>query len=502
MLSSAPVKLSSNETLRRKRRVISWIVDYINAASRGEYVPERFNNPANLSNPSEIHPRRRTTIAIDHTTRAQPAHFFSKQAESGNKPGNLFITEGYDKRSQIKPSIRPLKKFIGAFLAAVIVLGISTIAFARAVTLQWMPVNDPNLAGYKVYYTTLTSFADVEPVPLSIQDAIDSSPDYVKTTIYNLDSDKPYLFAVTAYDSSGDESVYSNIVTLLSETPTVNVFTLPSESTSLEVPLSFIAGDDVEVTGFLITESPDVPLASDTGWSATAPTSFIFSGYGVKTAYAWAKDAADNISAGMPATVTIDDSEEPTIRTFTLPATATSLTVQISSFSADDNVGVTGYLISTSSTKPPATGAGWSDKAPNSFTFSRYGTNTRTVYAWAKDEAGNVSDAKSATVTFTLPDTVPPSVSAFTLRSTATPLTARITSFSVSDNVAVVGFMITDSGVTPSAGDARWLSLPPASFVFHDTGYTNRTAYAWAKDAAGNVSCGKAANVTITLPPP
>jgi hypothetical protein len=32
----------NNEPPRRKQRGISWIVDYINAASRGEYDPERF----------------------------------------------------------------------------------------------------------------------------------------------------------------------------------------------------------------------------------------------------------------------------------------------------------------------------------------------------------------------------------------------------------------------------------------------------------------------------
>jgi hypothetical protein len=91
---------------------------------------------------------------------------------------------------------------------------------------------------------------------------------------------------------------------------------------------------------------------------------------------------------------------------FTLPATATSLTVAVSSFTATDNVGVTGYQITTSATAPTT----WLAAAPTSVTAVA-GNNT--FYAWAKDAAGNVSLAKSATVTVTLPpaaDTTKPTL--------------------------------------------------------------------------------------------
>ena len=93
-------------------------------------------------------------------------------------------------------------------------------------------------------------------------------------------------------------------------------------------------------------------------------------------------------------TITLPDTTAPTVGAFTLPATATSLTVPVSSFTATDNVGVTGYLITTSATAPLASAAGWSATAPTSVTAPAAGS--RTFYAWAKDAAGNVSASRSA----------------------------------------------------------------------------------------------------------
>ena len=157
----------------------------------------------------------------------------------------------------------------------------------------------------------------------------------------------------------------------------------------------------------LFRSSATAPAATATGWSATAPTSFTFSTEGSKTAYAWAKDAAGNVSAARTATVTITlpDVAAPTVGTFTLPATATALTVPVSGLAATDNFGVTGYLITESATTPAATASGWSTTAPANFTFS--GEGSKTAYAWAKDAAGNVSAARTAAVTITLPVVTP-----------------------------------------------------------------------------------------------
>ncbi|WP_243371778.1 hypothetical protein [Geotalea sp. SG265] len=194
-------------------------------------------------------------------------------------------------------------------------------------------------------------------------------------------------------------------------------------------------------------------------------------------------------------TAVVADTTPPTVTAFTMPATANSTTVNVSSFTATDAVGVTGYMITESATAPLAGAAGWTATAPTTFTFA--GTGARTAYAWAKDAAGNVSTSRSANVTITIPDTTPPTVTAFTMPATASSTTVSVTTFTATDTVGVTGYMITESATAPLAGDAGWTATAPTTFTFAGTGA--RTAYAWAKDAAGNVSTSRSAAVTITV---
>ncbi len=99
-------------------------------------------------------------------------------------------------------------------------------------------------------------------------------------------------------------------------------------------------------------------------------------------------------------TTTSADTAAPTVTDFTIPASASSLTVPVSSINATDNVGVSGYLINESATKPDATSGGWTTTSPTSYTFATAGS--KTLYVWAKDAAGNVSDGRSAAVVITL----------------------------------------------------------------------------------------------------
>lgn len=97
----------------------------------------------------------------------------------------------------------------------------------------------------------------------------------------------------------------------------------------------------------------------------------------------------------------------PTVTDFVLPATHDSLTVPISSFTATDTdnqkaslVGVTGYMVTTSATAPSSGDAGWQSSPPSEYTFAADGLQT--LYAWAKDVVGNVSNAVSSTVDIAL----------------------------------------------------------------------------------------------------
>jgi YD repeat-containing protein len=88
--------------------------------------------------------------------------------------------------------------------------------------------------------------------------------------------------------------------------PVVTTFVIPSLYNNLSVPITtFTATDNVGVTGYLVNESPSTPSLNDPNWSGTPQTQYIFSSDGSKTLYAWARDAAGNISNSRSATVSL-----------------------------------------------------------------------------------------------------------------------------------------------------------------------------------------------------
>ena len=196
------------------------------------------------------------------------------------------------------------------------------------------------------------------------------------------------------------------------------------------------------------------------------------------------------------------DIEPPIISSFTIPSTATSLTIPIATLSATDNTAVIGYKLTETSTSPSSGDAGWNTVAPTSYTFKSEGT--KTIYAWVKDDAGNVSKSVSDQVKITLPvisdksDITKPTITAFLISSTATSMTIPISSFSATDNIGVIGYKLTETSTAPNAGGNGWNIVAPTSYTFTSEG--TKTLFAWVKDAAGNVSASMSNQVVITLP--
>jgi peptidoglycan hydrolase-like protein with peptidoglycan-binding domain len=255
--------------------------------------------------------------------------------------------------------------------------------------------------------------------------------------------------------------IYNNACITTSDTtkPVITAFNIPTTSTSLTVPItSFTATDNVGVTGYLLTESSTIPPSSS--FFSTVPANYIFTSSGTKYLYAWVRDAAGNISTPINRTVTITlpivscsgstttscsitngtgiqsrtctngdwvlsgsctlsscnsgytqsgntcvatitaDTTRPVITGFSIPSTSSSLTVEIIDLSATDNVGVTHYYLSESSATPSATLSTWSiAPSPQTPYYTFSSTGTKTLYAWVKDAAGNISTPLSTTVT-------------------------------------------------------------------------------------------------------
>ena len=115
---------------------------------------------------------------------------------------------------------------------------------------------------------------------------------------------------LTEYRNQSSPSTFyavgSEILTVDTMAPVVTGFVIPNVYNNLTIPVTtFTATDDVEVTGYLVNESPSTPSLSDPNWSAVPQTQYIFSSYGSKILYAWAKDAAGNTSNSLSATVVV-----------------------------------------------------------------------------------------------------------------------------------------------------------------------------------------------------
>ena len=91
------------------------------------------------------------------------------------------------------------------FTAALLALAFT--AYAADVTLNWDPNTEADLAGYRLYQK-----ADSATPPfVKVQEI---SKGTTTASVTGLDPTHSYSFAVTAYNTAGLESAYSNVVTV------------------------------------------------------------------------------------------------------------------------------------------------------------------------------------------------------------------------------------------------------------------------------------------------
>ncbi len=165
------------------------------------------------------------------------------------------------------------------------------------------------------------------------------------------------------------------------------------------------AASSMSIHSDLCASNGGYTLAENTDfWNATniadAKTKGLSAGYAAYTCPHPLADPLDeytcNSTAGTGGYL-IDDTT-PTVTAFTLPATATSLTVAVSSFAGTDNVAVTGYCIALTDS---SAGCGWAASPQSTVIFSAEGAQS--AYAFCRDAAGNISASATDSVTITLP---------------------------------------------------------------------------------------------------
>jgi hypothetical protein len=182
-----------------------------------------------------------------------------------------------------KNETRQGQKIIPRLFSVIILVCILSIVghsecFASTVVLQWETVNDSDLGGYKVYYQ-----ADSSAQPFHGTGAAQgASPINVlnqpSATISGLDPTRSYYFAVVAYNTSGVESPYSNIVTIhplavnLSGTGSGTVNSSPSGISCSNGTCTAQFGYGSSLTLYATPSSSSTALSFFSGWSGGCNT--------------------------------------------------------------------------------------------------------------------------------------------------------------------------------------------------------------------------------------
>ncbi|OQY97664.1 MAG: hypothetical protein B6D35_14630 [Candidatus Brocadia sp. UTAMX2] len=220
-------------------------------------------------------------------------------------------------------------------------------------------------------------------------------------------------------DAAGNVSTTaSDSITLDTTDPAVTITSPTSNSTyattSGTVSLGGSASDSrsgVNSVTWSNNRGGSGTASGTTSWSISGIP--LFSGDNIITVTA--RDRANNTNSDIiTATCTTGDTTPPNCSVIINGGnTYTDSTTVTLALSATDTTGVTGYYLSTSSSVPLASAPGWTTVASSTsynanvpYTLSS-GDGSKTVYAWYKDAAGNVSTTASDSITL---DTTDPAV--------------------------------------------------------------------------------------------
>jgi fibronectin type 3 domain-containing protein len=280
--------------------------------------------------------------------------------------------------------------------STLVAASLAPAASAADVRLAWNAVSSAAVTGYTVHWGTGSRSYTSQLNPGEVTSA----------TVTGLTEGRRYYFAVTAIDSQGARSAYSNEVSVIASSAT--------DATAPSAPPSFTAtagspstvsldwdaaSDNVGVTGYRIERCSGASCTSFAQIATTTTaTSYSNTGLTASTHYRYrvrAIDAAGNLGAySVVASVTtpsVVDATAPSAPGSFNASASGSTSIALSWSAATDNVGVAGYRIER------CTGSSCTGFAQIATTtgrsYSNTGLATGSTYRYrvrAYDAAGNV----------------------------------------------------------------------------------------------------------------
>ena len=294
----------------------------------------------------------------------------------------------------------------------------------------------------------------------------------------------------------------------------INNDNISTNQTSVQVTLK--ASDAVSVAHYYFSDISTTPLSNAAGWQnldgsnsvSTQLTASISPVEETHSFYVWFLDKKGNLS---------DTGSDSIIYDVTSPA-STSLSINTGniatnsqnvtlSLTASDAVGVTGHYSSESATTPDLSDSRWTSvssataySGTANFTMSS-GEGTKTVYAWFRDFAGNISVANNDTII--LDQTAPTgsvSINSGDQSTTSSSVTLTLTA---TDGIGVTGYYVSNSSSTPTISTSGWTSISSTTSFSGSASLTLSSscgtsyAYVWFRDTAGNVSSRYSDSITL-----
>lgn len=204
-----------------------------------------------------------------------------------------------------------MKKGLFLSMTAAALLVASAQAYAKDVSLAWDRNQESDIAGYKVYYKGGASTGTFDGTDA----AQGKSPLDVKNvtaiTLNGLDPAKNYFFEVTAYDTDGNESGFSNMVQSYESQPPTVAITAPTDKSTVSgtVGLTVSTSDNTGITkvDFLVNGTVVGTVAASPyvyNWNTASLPS------GAYTVIARAYDAAGN-TADATISLTVNNNAAP-----------------------------------------------------------------------------------------------------------------------------------------------------------------------------------------------
>lgn len=395
---------------------------------------------------------------------------------------------------------------------------VSLLSLADRATANTNHTNDSSIM---VYHPTCE---DIAKVAILTSDATPSESDFfwdcnpganedASGYIYT-DESKPLTYSLWAKDAAGNVSEVSKNGTITYDTtaPSSPGFSLADQtsfrsngSDTTTVYVNFSTCSDVDKVIFSEYQTSQPRLSEFTLDCTTTANSFSYN-FGnnineTKRVYAWAVDAAGNISATASYADIVLDQIAPTATSFTTadPTDSTAgytndTLVHISVNNCND---ITHVLVAEGQTTPPSElDTRFQPCNASPITATVEGEGVRTLYLWARDIGGNVSVAAS-TDTITSDQTAP---SATTLSLTLSDPTSTSTLHVNSQTIdAIINncdnehykVYLSESSTRPSASAVTTICSPGSfteSFSFANTTNESKTVNLWVKDIAGNLS--------------